>query len=538
MASLETAIELHQSGRIDEAEQAYRQILAAEPSQPGALNLLGVIRQQQGRHEDALELVGRAIALNPNAAVYHNNYGAALLSLNRHAEARVSFQRALAIRPNYADALANLGMAQSALGQDEAALASFRSALDFQPGHPDAVKRLAGLFQKLGRGEEAVGVYEQALADRPSAELRTQFRGLTVLTRRWDDRCPAAAADRLLFDGMRYYRYDKRGNRTSCYQKDPQGNPVDVTTYQWNDGNELIAIVEGGAKVDYACDSLEGSAPPIPTDLFTDQEQRRLQDAFGRIGGQIGSAAPPDLAALAQTATRLPDSHGRSVRPISGIERRGAGCQPAGNEASYQPARNSTDWQSAARFGRCAGFQRRGDRRSRDPLRRRANVPGMGTRGGRRRLHRPELRLAENLGRSGTGESAQFAATTTAASAPRETWRSMRPADEWSRISTRTTSIIPITWLPLLKSADEADVLVFGYDFVYEDGPAGDRPPSWDPGPAGSLSSRQTLSRRWAWPIAAICGKRWADSTRPGARKTRIFGVGWRAPGRNSPSCP
>ena len=29
---------------------------------------------------------------------------------------------------------------------------------------------------------------------------------------------------------------------------------------------------------------------------------------------------------------------------------------------------------------------------------------------------------------------------------------------------------------------DKADVLVFGYDFVYEDGPAGERPPSWNPG--------------------------------------------------------
>ena len=29
---------------------------------------------------------------------------------------------------------------------------------------------------------------------------------------------------------------------------------------------------------------------------------------------------------------------------------------------------------------------------------------------------------------------------------------------------------------------DKADVLVFGYDFVYDDSPAGSRPPSWDPG--------------------------------------------------------
>ena len=59
------AIKLHQQGQIEEAEAAYRQILAAEPDHAGALHLLGVIRQQQGRHEEALELIGRAISVNP-----------------------------------------------------------------------------------------------------------------------------------------------------------------------------------------------------------------------------------------------------------------------------------------------------------------------------------------------------------------------------------------------------------------------------------------------------------------------------------------
>ncbi len=55
------ALRLHQQGHIEEAEQAYLQILAGEPTHPGGLHLLGVIRQQQGRHEEALELIGRAI---------------------------------------------------------------------------------------------------------------------------------------------------------------------------------------------------------------------------------------------------------------------------------------------------------------------------------------------------------------------------------------------------------------------------------------------------------------------------------------------
>ena len=32
------------------------------------------------------------------------------------------------------------------------------------------------------------------------------------------------------------------------------------------------------------------------------------------------------------------------------------------------------------------------------------------------------------------------------------------------------------------RHRDKAEVLVLGYDFAYEDGPAGSRPPSWDPG--------------------------------------------------------
>ena len=71
---LETAIKLHQLGRVDEAEQVYRRILVGQPNHPGALHLLGVIRQQQGRHEEALGLIGRAIKLKPDVAVYHNNY--------------------------------------------------------------------------------------------------------------------------------------------------------------------------------------------------------------------------------------------------------------------------------------------------------------------------------------------------------------------------------------------------------------------------------------------------------------------------------
>ena len=44
--SLAVAIQHHKAGRLQAAEEIYRRILAAEPNQPDALNLLDVLAAQ------------------------------------------------------------------------------------------------------------------------------------------------------------------------------------------------------------------------------------------------------------------------------------------------------------------------------------------------------------------------------------------------------------------------------------------------------------------------------------------------------------
>ena len=66
--ALAIAVQHHQAGRLQAAEQIYRQILAVEPDHADALHLLGVIASQSGRHEDAVQYIGRAIRLQGNAA--------------------------------------------------------------------------------------------------------------------------------------------------------------------------------------------------------------------------------------------------------------------------------------------------------------------------------------------------------------------------------------------------------------------------------------------------------------------------------------
>ena len=62
--SLNLALQHHSAGRLPEAEGIYRQILQADPNQPVALHLLGVIAHQKGKNDIAVDLIGKALAIN------------------------------------------------------------------------------------------------------------------------------------------------------------------------------------------------------------------------------------------------------------------------------------------------------------------------------------------------------------------------------------------------------------------------------------------------------------------------------------------
>ena len=57
--TLQQALEHHQNGRLNQAEQLYRQVLQVDPRQADALHLLGVLAQQAGKIDVAVQLISR-----------------------------------------------------------------------------------------------------------------------------------------------------------------------------------------------------------------------------------------------------------------------------------------------------------------------------------------------------------------------------------------------------------------------------------------------------------------------------------------------
>src|SRR6516162_6395447 len=91
---LQQGLDHHNAGRADDAAQCYQQVLRANPRQPDALYLLGVLSHQNGNHEAAIELMRRAIHIAGDQPRLHEILGLALMSLDRFDEAESSLVRA------------------------------------------------------------------------------------------------------------------------------------------------------------------------------------------------------------------------------------------------------------------------------------------------------------------------------------------------------------------------------------------------------------------------------------------------------------
>ena len=165
---LANAFRLHQAGRLPEAEQMYRQILAIDARQPDCLHLLGIIVYQAGNAEAATELFRKAIAINSQDASFYFDLGVALQSLNQMDEAVSCHKRALELKPVSGVACYNLANALQVQGNLKEALEYYMRAVNLEPDFAEAYSNLASILHAQGNLDAAVTHYERALALKPN----------------------------------------------------------------------------------------------------------------------------------------------------------------------------------------------------------------------------------------------------------------------------------------------------------------------------------------------------------------------------------
>ena len=155
------ALELHRAGRLAEAAELYRELLArgGECAIDAGINL-GALLDEQGRHEEALQLYGEALTRRGGDPLALNNMGNSLLKLGRFEEAAGRFREAVSGRPGSLEARLGLGAALQRTGDAQAAIALFRGILDSDPDCAEAHWNLSLALLLAGEFREGWAQYQ------------------------------------------------------------------------------------------------------------------------------------------------------------------------------------------------------------------------------------------------------------------------------------------------------------------------------------------------------------------------------------------
>jgi tetratricopeptide (TPR) repeat protein len=223
-AAFQSAITLHQQGRLEEARTVCGQVLQLQPEHVAGLRLLGAIalasndpataldsfakairtgseeadlyvscghaHSMLGEHEAAIAQYDRAITLDPesNATPYYCR-GTALQQLKRHEAAVASYDQAIALESDL-DGVAHYCRATALLElkQYAAAIASFEKAIAFGPPYAAGAHCGRGIaLSELKRWEEALTSYERAIALAPNYAEAFYNRGVVLAERKqWE----------------------------------------------------------------------------------------------------------------------------------------------------------------------------------------------------------------------------------------------------------------------------------------------------------------------------------------------------------------
>jgi tetratricopeptide (TPR) repeat protein len=176
--ALAQAHELEKRGRLSEAIEAYRRLLAYEPDNSDALHLLGVVLGRTDQPEEACAVLAAAARLQGDNPYIHANLGNALSALRRDAEALRAYERAVSLKPDFAAALHAQGRTQLRLGEPAAAERSLTGAARLLPASSGVQSDLGVALESLNRPTEALSHFERATVLNPNSAEAHHNRGV------------------------------------------------------------------------------------------------------------------------------------------------------------------------------------------------------------------------------------------------------------------------------------------------------------------------------------------------------------------------
>jgi tetratricopeptide (TPR) repeat protein len=265
------------AGHAREAEALCLQVVAAVPSHPDALHLLGIMAHAYGRRDVAVDLLARACASPDATATHHSNRAEVCRQAGRLADAEAAARRAVALDPALTDAWSNLGIVLQERGRLAESLACLEQVAALRPHMPLAHNNLANTLLRLGHVERAESHYRRALALQP--DYAETHSNLAVLLRQRGDLVSAEAHARQAI-ALEPLLADAYRNLAGIQQA-----VQDAKAAQHNVAARSLS-------------PLAGASPPAPADAALAAWQAAEREARALLGQQRFAQAQACLAPL------------------------------------------------------------------------------------------------------------------------------------------------------------------------------------------------------------------------------------------------
>jgi len=166
---LSAAIALHQSGQLDQAEEAYLKILEGHPKSADVLKLLGLIELTRGDFDEALSYIEDAVEAAPEVGELWHLLGRIRTEMGDLEVGEADLARAVENNPDdVAGAHLDLALCRARLGNWHGSLDIAEKLLRTEPNNPFAMRAAATALGSLGREKEADAYYQRAVAADPN----------------------------------------------------------------------------------------------------------------------------------------------------------------------------------------------------------------------------------------------------------------------------------------------------------------------------------------------------------------------------------
>ncbi len=148
-APFEEGVRALKAGKLDEAEKAFRSVLARDPTSAYVHNNLGIVLQERREHEQAVAEFREAARLDPRYVAPRILLGASLLALGRVSEAQNELERAVKLAPKEPLARLQLAKVEERTGDWTSAVEQYQALRELKPDEPEYVYALGSAYLHL-----------------------------------------------------------------------------------------------------------------------------------------------------------------------------------------------------------------------------------------------------------------------------------------------------------------------------------------------------------------------------------------------------